>query len=231
MSCWMRAFSHDYPGIDYELLLDKAGNHETSDALAQCGVTPDVRFTTRDDYAIMAMVECGLGVSLLPELILRRVPYRIAIRKLDTPRYRDIALALPGRRMFRPRRASSCAIWIGATHRRHPPETRDLTIGRDLCIITTKSLIFCEICPPASGDREESNVTYTVDDTMKKLLGAPEAVAVLERFFPKILKNPALQMTAAMTLRQVAGFAQSGLTADSLAEIDAQLRALPSSDG
>ena len=39
---------------------------------------------------------------------------------------------------------------------------------------------------------------------MKKLLGAPEAVAVLERFFPKILKNPALQMTAAMTLRQVA---------------------------
>ena len=71
-------------------------------------------------------------------------------------------------------------------------------------------------------------MTYTVDDTMKKLLGA--AVAVLERFFPKILKNPALQMTAAMTLRQVAGFAQSGLTADSLAEIDAQLRALPSSD-
>lgn len=73
-------------------------------------------------------------------------------------------------------------------------------------------------------------MTYTVDDTMKKLLGAPEAVAVLERFFPKILKNPALQMTGAMTLRQVAGFAQSGLTADSLAEIDAQLRALPSSD-
>ena len=96
MSCWMRAFSHDYPGIDYELLLDKAGNHETSDALAQCGVTPDVCFTTWDDYAIMAMVECGLGVSLLPELILRRVPYRIAIRKLGTPLCRDLALALPG---------------------------------------------------------------------------------------------------------------------------------------
>ena len=131
----LRAFSHDYPGIDYELLLgdycevedwlaavlpadhplaagetcpvqalgaepfillDKAGNHEVAEALAQCGVTPDVRFTTWDDYAIMAMVECGLGVSLLPELILRRVPYRIAIRKLDTPLCRDLALALPG---------------------------------------------------------------------------------------------------------------------------------------
>lgn len=159
----LRAFSHDYPGIDYELLLgdycevedwltsgwvdcgfvrlptrpefttiflqrddlaavlpadhplaagetcsvqalgaepfillDKAGNHEVAEALARCGVAPDVRFTTWDDYAIMAMVECGLGVSLLPELILRRVPYRIAIRKLDTPLCRDLALALPG---------------------------------------------------------------------------------------------------------------------------------------
>ena len=55
-----------------------------------------MRFTTWDDYAIMAMAECGLGVSLLPELILRRVPYRIAIRKLDTPLCRDLALALPG---------------------------------------------------------------------------------------------------------------------------------------
>ena len=48
-------------------------------------------------------------------------------------------------------------------------------------------------------------MTYTVDDKMKTLLAAPEAVAVLERFFPKILKNPALQMTAAMTLRQAVG--------------------------
>lgn len=55
-----------------------------------------MRFTTWDDYAIMAMAECGLGVSLLPELILRRVPYRIAIRRLDTPLCRDLALALPG---------------------------------------------------------------------------------------------------------------------------------------
>ena len=110
-------------------------------------------------------------------------------------------------------------------------EACDLTTDAYLCIITIKSQIFCEFCPPPFGDREESNVTYTVDDKMKTLLAAPEAVTVLERFFPKILKNPALQMTAAMTLRQVAGFAQSGLTADSLAEIDAQLRALPSSEG
>ena len=73
-------------------------------------------------------------------------------------------------------------------------------------------------------------MTYTVDDTMKKLLGAPEAVAVLERFFPKILKNPALQMTAAMTLRPGPGCPPPGLTPHSRAQTPAQRRALPSSD-
>lgn len=34
------------------------------------------------------------GISVLPELILRRVPYRIVTRPLDVPAYRDIALAL-----------------------------------------------------------------------------------------------------------------------------------------
>lgn len=143
----------------------------------------------------------------------------------------SIALALPGQAHV----SAATRQFLRYLDRNDAPAAptgdTDLTIGRDLCIITTKSQIFCEFCPPAFGDREERNVTYTVDDKMKTLLAAPEAVAVLERFFPKILKNPALQMTAAMTLRQVAGFAQSGLTAESLAEIDAQLRALPSSEG
>lgn len=143
----------------------------------------------------------------------------------------SIALALPGQAHI----SAATRQFLRYLDRRGAVQTLaeacDLTTDAYLCIITTKSQIFCEFCPPPFGDREESNVTYTVDDKMKTLLAAPEAVAVLERFFPKILKNPVLQMTAAMTLRQVAGFAQSGLTAESLAEIDAQLRALPSSEG
>ena len=42
----------------------------------------------------MSMVESGLGVSVLPQLILRRVPYRILAKELDVPAYRDIGLAL-----------------------------------------------------------------------------------------------------------------------------------------
>lgn len=68
---------------------------------------------------------------------------------------------------------------------------------------------------------------YSAEDRMKTLLEAPEAVAVLEKYYPKILKNPALQMTCCMSLRAVAAFAQSGLTPELLNQIDRELREIP----
>ncbi|MEG2024300.1 MAG: LysR family transcriptional regulator [Gordonibacter sp.] len=76
------------------LLLRKGDNTVVSDVFDHAGLRPDVHFTTWDDYAIMAMVECGLGVGILPELILKRVPYRIAVRPLAEPAFRTIGLAL-----------------------------------------------------------------------------------------------------------------------------------------
>ena len=76
------------------LLLEKGARPEVSDIFRRRGLTPRVHFTTWDDYAIMSMVESGLGVSILPELILRRTPYRVAARELDIPARREIGLAL-----------------------------------------------------------------------------------------------------------------------------------------
>lgn len=76
------------------MLLEKGAKAEVSEIFEKCGLTPKVHFTTWDDYAIMSMVESGLGVSILPRLILKRVPYKIAVRELDVPAYRNIGLAL-----------------------------------------------------------------------------------------------------------------------------------------
>ena len=38
----------------------------------------------------MSMVESGLGISILQELILRRIPYKIITKELDVPAYRNI---------------------------------------------------------------------------------------------------------------------------------------------
>lgn len=49
--------------------------------------------STWDDYAIMSMVESGLGIAILPSLVLKRIPFNIKALPLDKPAFRSIALA------------------------------------------------------------------------------------------------------------------------------------------
>ncbi len=84
------------------LLLEHGGKTEVSDLLERSHVQPDVRFTTWEDFAIMAMVERGMGVSILPDMILRRIPYQLEIRPLQKPYYRSIGLAVKNRSHITP---------------------------------------------------------------------------------------------------------------------------------
>jgi DNA-binding transcriptional LysR family regulator len=81
---------------EYPFMLLKRGEakSEVADFLAQWGVSVNVRFTTWDDYAILAMVECGLGISILPQLILRRIPYKVLVKPMEKPAWRNICLAV-----------------------------------------------------------------------------------------------------------------------------------------
>jgi DNA-binding transcriptional LysR family regulator len=76
------------------LLLQKGTNAEIANIFEQYNLHPQVHFTTWDDYAIMSMVENGLGISILPELILRRIPYHIVTKELEIPAYRKIGIAM-----------------------------------------------------------------------------------------------------------------------------------------
>ena len=84
------------------MLLEKGAKAEVSEIFERSHLTPKVHFTTWDDYAIMAMVEGGLGISVLPELILKRIPYRIVARELEIPAYRNIGLAMRSRKTAQP---------------------------------------------------------------------------------------------------------------------------------
>ncbi len=76
------------------LLLEHGGKTEVSELLEKSKVTPKIRFTTWEDFAIMSMVEKGLGIGILPEMILQCIPYRIEIRSLEVPYYREIGIAM-----------------------------------------------------------------------------------------------------------------------------------------
>ena len=75
-------------------MLERGEDSDVADILEKQGIKADIRFTTWDDYAIMSMVENGLGISILPQLILRRAPYKIVTKPLDVPAYRKIGIAL-----------------------------------------------------------------------------------------------------------------------------------------
>lgn len=76
------------------MLLEKGGKSEIAAIFEHNRIHPQVHFTTWDDYAIMSMVENGLGISILPELILKRIPYHIVIKELEVPAYRNIGIAM-----------------------------------------------------------------------------------------------------------------------------------------
>ncbi|WP_350300576.1 LysR family transcriptional regulator [Peribacillus frigoritolerans] len=75
------------------MLLEKGAKAEISEIFEKHHISPQVNFTTWDDYAIMSMVENGLGISILPELILQRIPHKIIAKELEVPAFRNIGIA------------------------------------------------------------------------------------------------------------------------------------------
>lgn len=63
-----------------------------------------------DDYSVMAMVESGLGVSVLPELVTQRMPFNVVLKEFEPPQYRDISIAV--RRSARPSPATERFIQV-----------------------------------------------------------------------------------------------------------------------
>lgn len=74
------------------ILLEEGHYYEPLEAFRTVGIEPNIRYTIHDDYAIMAMVEAGLGVSILAELILHRTNYHITLRPTQPPISRTIAI-------------------------------------------------------------------------------------------------------------------------------------------
>ena len=72
----------------------ESSDHDARRALDAAGVKPNVRFYTKDDYAVIAMVEQGLGISIMPELLLKGRQYDLQILPLVPEAKRTIGLAI-----------------------------------------------------------------------------------------------------------------------------------------
>lgn len=76
------------------ILLEKGSNSDLTKIFEEHHIWPQVHFTTWDDSAIISMVESGLGISILPELVLQRIAYHIITKELEVPAFRKIGIAM-----------------------------------------------------------------------------------------------------------------------------------------
>lgn len=79
----------DYPFI----MLNEGSEQFILDYVVQHNIDLDIVCRVVDDYAVCAMVESGIGISIVPELFLYRSPYAIGSRILDEYFYRPICIS------------------------------------------------------------------------------------------------------------------------------------------
>ena len=75
-------------------MLEEGSLSEPLEAFRNAGLTPNIRLRVHDDYPILSVVESGFGISILPELVLRKTNYNITILPLDPVIKRKIGLVM-----------------------------------------------------------------------------------------------------------------------------------------
>jgi len=74
------------------LLQEQGAYNDTLEYFRRLNLSPGIRLRVRDDYSILSMVEEGLGISILPELVLWGLETTAHICHLDPPLYRQVSI-------------------------------------------------------------------------------------------------------------------------------------------
>lgn len=95
---------HELAGYDY-VPVEKLQDHplimtyreydtDSNRILLDAGLDTSVRYRSKDDFAVLSMVQHGLGISILPELTLERFPGSYDYRMLDPESYRSLGIGV-----------------------------------------------------------------------------------------------------------------------------------------
>ena len=76
-------------------IISQAGiEYDVHRAINEAGITPNVRFSSKDDKTILAMVQRGLGAALLPRLTTEDAPEGVQVLPLDPERSRTLGIGI-----------------------------------------------------------------------------------------------------------------------------------------
>lgn len=80
--------------VDQDFILQPGDyDRDTKAALDYYGIQPNLIHFSIDDQSIVAMVEAGLGLGILPELALQKITGDVVVYPFEHPFYRSIGLA------------------------------------------------------------------------------------------------------------------------------------------
>lgn len=71
----------------------KGSDNDIQAVLRNAPSLPKVKYILNDDISVMAMAANGFGISIMSELMIRNVTFRMAARPLNPPQYRNIGIA------------------------------------------------------------------------------------------------------------------------------------------
>ncbi len=69
-------------------------DQDARNVLFSAGITPKSKLKTKDEFAMLAMVENGLGVCIMPELVIKGRTENVKVLELEPPAKRSIGLAV-----------------------------------------------------------------------------------------------------------------------------------------
>jgi DNA-binding transcriptional LysR family regulator len=75
------------------ILPAKGCDKDIQNVLKKTQQTIDIKYTLSDDISVMAMVEKGFGIGILPSLMLRNFSFDIVTKPFAPAEYRTIGLA------------------------------------------------------------------------------------------------------------------------------------------
>ena len=89
---WKKSLTLEDLASEPFLLLEEGAYSEPLEAFHAAGITPNVALRVHDDYSILSMVEQGLGVSILTELVLHKTGYDVAVLPIEPAIIRTMSI-------------------------------------------------------------------------------------------------------------------------------------------
>lgn len=83
----------DFQDADF-IMTAMGTDYDVHTALSESNVVPDVRFTSKDDHAIISMVSNHLGYTILPRLIVNGYENQVKILNLEPSFSRNLGIAI-----------------------------------------------------------------------------------------------------------------------------------------